>query len=667
VTAWAGWLGIAAGAFALTVAVTWPLARCFDSCLGVPPDTLLSVYFLNWVAHALTTPGVRLLDAPMFAPYVGTLALGEYIPAYAPLAVPAILLTGNPVVAHNIVLVCGYTFAALGATALAARLIGATAPALIAGLVFGYSPRLLDQAYNLQTLSIFWLPWLFLALESFLARPTWVTAGLVAGIALGLALSSMNIFVYAGVATAVFLGVAITWGRRPLGRAHVIRLMGVGVPAASLLAAYLAPYRAAAREWGLGRTLAEVERHSASLTEYIGVPREDLLRWLFGLGRVEAPDLPGILPGVTVAALAVVGIRTVLGTRDGVRRALLPYVAMGGAAAILAPGPTLYTPWGSVALPYRLLHEGVPGFAVTRTPARFLVLVELTLALLAAAGAVRLLHRLSRIRRRVVVAGLAALVLIEAARVPFPGAEPRLDPAALPDVYRWLAQQPPRTVALGVPMGDWANVAASAFHLRRTVNGWSSFWPPRYPDLVEAMEAFPDERTVALIHGVRPDVVLIDRQWLTPVRTAALAAPETGLCLERAFPTHLVYRLQGAAPPGVETLEATARVKPSDSGQPLQACVALRNPGPRFVPLYPLRRVRLQVASGGTVTSAGAWLPVDLAPGAGHMVCVGLGLGPGSPRISGEVDGAGQVHRFAVTPDGPPQPLVPSRSPGPPP
>ena len=40
--------------------MTWPLAACFGRCLGEPPDTLLSVYFLAWVAHAILTPGTRI-------------------------------------------------------------------------------------------------------------------------------------------------------------------------------------------------------------------------------------------------------------------------------------------------------------------------------------------------------------------------------------------------------------------------------------------------------------------------------------------------------------------------------------------------------------------------------------------------------------------------------
>src|SRR5207249_241591 len=151
---------------------------------------------------------------------------------------------------------------------------------------------------------------------------------------------------------------------------------------------------------------------------------------------------------VTVTALALVGLLTVVGRRDELRRRWLPYVALTGAAAILALGPTLRTPWAALPLPYRVFYAGVPGFDAIRTPGRFLFFVDLGVALLAAVGAAAAAARLPRPVRGGLAVGLLALILFESVLVPFPGAVPRLDPAALPEVYRWLGRQDPRTLAL---------------------------------------------------------------------------------------------------------------------------------------------------------------------------------------------------------------------------
>jgi hypothetical protein len=541
------------------------------------------------------------------------------------------------------VLVIFYTGAALGAAALARRLLGVTGPALLAGVAFAYSARLLDQAYNLQTLGgTAWAPWVCLALERFLARPSWGRATIVALAAHGLALTSLNLLAYAGFPLAMLALALLARRGRSIGAAGLGRLVGVGLPAAAILWAYLAPVRRVVGEWGLARALAEVEGNSLTLSHLVRPPSEALLRYLAGAVAGEPTPPDGLLPGITLIGLALVGLVALARDVPPTRRALGPYLAVGAVTLVLAFGPTLATPWGSVPLPYRILHALVPGFSTVRTPARFVFFIDLIVALLAAAGAARLAGRVPPgWPRAIAVGSLALLLLFESVLVPFPGAVPRLDPAALPDVYRWLTRTPPDTVALAIPMGDWANVAASAFHLRRTVNGWASFLPPRYPELVAAMEGFPDRRSVALVRGLRPDVVLVDRGWLTPERAAALDGPESGLGLERAFRGHLVYRVAASPPPGVESLEIKA-----DGGP---ACVTLRNPGPDFVPLYPAHRLRLEasVAAGGRAAVT-QWLPVDLAPGARHVACVGGAAR--SDALRGTIEGGGRRHGFVVVP-----------------
>jgi hypothetical protein len=641
-----GWLALAAGALAVTLLVTWPLARCLDRCLGEPPDTLLSVYFLAWVAHAVVTPGVRLLDATLFAPYPGTLALGEYMPGYAVVSIPVIGLTGNPVLAHNVLLILSHAAAAVGAVALAARLTGSLTAALIAGAAFAWAPRLLDQAYNVQTLAVFWFPWLCLALERFAERPTWWRAGLAAGLWLALALSCLNLFVYGSLLAGVLVLAGVTLGQRPVTRLHVVRLGIVGGLAVALVLAFLSPNRALAREWGLGRTLEEVGAYSATLRDYLAPPREDLLRRLLGAAGDLGHERVG--PGLVTVALALVGLLAL--ARDAaLRRRYAPYVVVLATAIVLSFGPALATPWGALPLPYRLLYSLVPGFHAIRTPARFLVFVELGLALVAAAGAAWWLARASHPARRLRVAILVTAIVAESALIPYPGAVPRLDPASVPEVYRWLGRQPPSTRALGVPMGDWVNIAAAAFHLRPTLNGWSSYEPPHYAALAEAMERFPDRRSVALVQGAGVDVVLVDRAWLTPARVTALGEFRSALRPERAFATHLVFRVaRDGAGPGPAALRAAARDRPDG------LCVSLENPGPGWVVLYPLHRLRL--AAGERHTAR--WLPLDVPPAAVVEACLPGARAPGPLPLDGAIEAPGRVYRFTVTPGGPPAPLA---------
>ena len=444
----------AGGAVLLTLLVTWPLARCLSSCLGPPPDTLVSTYFLAWVARALTTPGIALLDAPMFAPYPNTLALGEYLPAYAPIAIPVIALTGNPVVAHNVVLLVLYASAALGVYALA------PAPSRRgrAGGPRGGELRVLGAP----------------------ARPVLQPPDDVGRLGT-LALPGSRALRRAALPRARDPASPAGARPRPVEHEHV-RVHGRD---GSRLArrggdpgpCRHPPCRPARRRGGAGR------RHPVGLRGALPASRTGVAARAHLGGRRERRDdarprdaaPPRIAPSLGHVGSArgrwsgrgrsprsrlvrAGGARPrgpLVGTTGGRRGLSCPTWSSGAWPSCSAFGPTLRTGWGSVPLPYRVLYAFVPGFDAIRTPARFLLYVDLALALLAGAGAARLLRRIALRWRTVGLLALLGLVLLEAVLIPFPGGVPRLDPAALPEAYRWLRAAPPGTVALGVPMGDW--------------------------------------------------------------------------------------------------------------------------------------------------------------------------------------------------------------------
>ena len=650
-------LALALPALGLTLVVTWPLPRCFGTCLGESEDPVVHVYLLQWMVHWLTTPGGRFLDANIFAPYHRTLALSEYMPALVPLAFPAIVATGNPIVGHNVVLVSEYTLALLGVSALAARLLGRSSAVLLAGIIYAYSPRLLHQAHNVLSLGAFWFPWLFLTLEGFLGAPTWAAAWALAGVSLGLALTSPSTFVFAAVAVVVFLGVALGSGSRTFGRRHLLRLAVASVPAAAVLLVYIMPFVQLAHEWQLGRSLDEARLYSVAPVDWLGVPPEHLLHRLLGVGHVVDINHEALFPGVSVSLLTLLGLAAVVRGRDGLRPLFTPYLAMAVATAVLAFGPTLSTGWGDLPMPYRLLHMFVPGLGAIRAPRRLAGFSALVIALLAACGAVRLLSTPSGVARRLVLAGLAAIVLLESIAMPFPGAVTQHHPRALPEAYRWLATQDPRTVALELPIEDESCIEPATYHLRRTINGCASYYPPHYFAFVATVNTlFPNAQSIALIQKAGADVLLIERRWLNSRREAALAALEPELRLEREFAEHVVYRVEHRSPPGPETLEVATYVEGPAEGGSRRAYVTLSNPG-RFVPLYPLHRLRIAVTVGERPTRATGprWLPLGMGRGSKWVERVDLPEVPGMVEVHGEVDGAGQTYRFALIPGGPTQ------------
>src|SRR5437016_5008971 len=64
-------------------------------------DSLLNAWILAWDAHALTTPGVNVWDAPFYYPVKNTFTFSETMFGNLWLTLPVQLLTGNPVLAFN--------------------------------------------------------------------------------------------------------------------------------------------------------------------------------------------------------------------------------------------------------------------------------------------------------------------------------------------------------------------------------------------------------------------------------------------------------------------------------------------------------------------------------------------------------------------------------------
>jgi hypothetical protein len=151
---------------------------------------------------------------------------------------------------------------------------------------------------------------------------------------------------------------------------------------------------------------------------------------------------------------------------------------------------------------YAWFYDGVPGFDGVRVPARFAMIVTLSLAALASIGIAAIHQR--RQTRASVIAG--ALIVLEAVAVPIPinqnsveykqsGLAPlpaSVSAAAAPAVYRFVAQLPDSAVVLELPLGEPAfdvrYMFYSTTHWKRLVNGYSGGAPRSYELLTESLE-----------------------------------------------------------------------------------------------------------------------------------------------------------------------------------
>jgi len=380
-----------AGALALAVITSWPLVAHLSGRIAPDlGDPLRTAWQVAWEGHALTHAPLRIFQTNAFWPHPDSLAFSDSLIGFAPLGVLGSGVTAA-LVRYNLLFLLAFALALVSVYLLGRELGLRPAAAAVAGAAFAYAPFRAAEAGHLHVISSGGIALsLFLLLRGYRrGRGRTVLAGWLVGawqLSLGFTLGLQFSYLLAVVALVAL----VLWLRD--GRTR----LSERVIAASIIGALLfvavggleaRPYLKAAREYpSAKRTIAEVERYSAPLQALLATPRENRV-WGSITGPVRrelrSQNESVLFPGLTILVLALVGLSAPVLPR-ALRWALL---AGSAACAVLACGLGLT----GAGYPYRILFDHLPGWDAIRTPGRIITMTSLGLALLAGAGAHRLL------------------------------------------------------------------------------------------------------------------------------------------------------------------------------------------------------------------------------------------------------------------------------------
>jgi hypothetical protein len=550
-------LPLAFGAYlALALAATWPLALNLDDhAVGhVPREATppLNTWAMAVVLHQLRHDPAHLFDGNAFYPYTRTLTFSEHLFVPALMGAPVVMFTGNRVLAYNAVTLLTLAIAGLGGCLLAWELTRSRPGAFVGGIMYAFHTWNLNEIVRLQILSNEFFPFVLWALLRFFARPS---AGRAAAAGLFYALQSLSCMYYA-LYLPLLVGPAVLFlqWRQRLAWRELLRLALSLAPALLATAVFALPYARAARELGFTRP----EPESVGLHRYLDVlPGNLLYEGLLGIAgpNQNAAHFLGFAGMILIAA----GIWR--GSFQGPRGVRVMLVVLAAAGLLLSLGPQIRI--GETTLgpgPYALLFHGVPGFKNVRYPERFCVFLALAAAPLAAAGLAALRPRLGAIGTAV----LCGFVFLEHLALPNVMA-PMPSGAQIPAVYGWLAAQPDVRVVAEVPASrhrmerlDAMPMYLSTVHWKRTLEGFTSYFPPTYnfakwrlshfpaPDSVSFLERFGiDTVVVRAASGALPEWVANDPRW-----QAERVGPDAALRLRAAGRTP--YDPPAAGPARVE-------------------------------------------------------------------------------------------------------------------
>lgn len=544
---------------ALTVVFSWPLpVRLTTHLLARDPDIDLLMWALGWNAHAFLHQPFAIFDANIFYPAKYALAYSENMIGSAILTAPVIWITGDLILAMNVVQLSSVLLSALGAYLLGRRLGLGVSAAILVGIVFGFAPARFFRMPQAHLTTIQWLPFCLAYLHGYFgASGRRRDLRLAVFFYTAQALTSGHGAVFLTVAIVLYLAYRLARGEQPdLMR----RVRDLGIPGALLILPALlivVPYRGARLEApSLARGLDDF---GSSVSSYLSSPTH-VHQWLLSLApdwiRTVPPDahlFPGVLP-ILLALVAMAGLFVT--RRDAPSPAARAGakadnpVAFYGLVAVIAGWFTLGPPVGLWRWTYWM-----PVFNFLRVPSRFVLLEVLALAVLSGFGYQWLARTATPARQRQIAMVIGLLLLVEFAPMPMSTVRYSVDPLA---VDRWLATEPPPIVIaeIPLPMTSMAGTRArrdalfmlhSTAHWQKTIHGYSGAEPPGYADLSLALMFFPDEASLhALVDKGVTHVVVHPDLYADDERDRAMARlDEYGDWLRIAYsgPEGRVYRL----------------------------------------------------------------------------------------------------------------------------
>jgi hypothetical protein len=624
----------------LTLLLTYPLwVKPHRTVLAHYPDDELLMWALAWDAHAFLHQPLAIFDANIFYPQRRTLAYSENVIGSALFAAPVLWVTGNPVLALNVVALLACTLCGLGGYVLGCRLGLSPPGALVCGVIFAFSPARFFRTSQIHVATVQWIPFALASLHAYLAGGRKRDLRLAVAFFSLQTLTSGHGAVFLVVAIALLLAYRIAIG----DAAAVLRgARDFGVTGALLLLpavlVYI-PYHLVQNEMGLRRGLgtwrttpesflaSPTHLHvwlrpfitdrdvlaEASALLFVGYLPLLLALMAILRGRRSTAGRANPRPSATWIAFALemaaflaflvasmvtvhgpvrlrVGTTVLLSAREATRawlifaviaglrvafarRALLDIparawrrgTAFAQAMAARRRDPAtfyfvlaLLCAWLLVSPPSSFWRFGLwqfvyqlPGFSFVRISTRFVVLLLLAIAVLAALGVESLTARMTP-RKRLITASIVMTVLIaEFAAIPLNVIPYRFDP---PMVDQWVARQPKPFVVVELPLVEpdqryhTAYMLHSTLHWQKTVNGYSGWLPATHRALYEELRSFPDAASLDHLEQIGVTYVIVHADLFPPAEWARFERQlrdfDSRLKLEYADPSGRAYSLR---------------------------------------------------------------------------------------------------------------------------
>lgn len=500
------------------------------------PNAIDPVFYAWNLSYNATTTFKSIrnkLNTNIFYPDTNTLSLSDTMWSQSIFATPIIWITHNPILAENLSIFLTFPLAALSMFFLAYWLTQNKTASLISGFIYAFSYPRLSQIGHLPALSNQYLPLIILFILQYFSRREikYLLASYIililslhSSVYLGIVISPAILIIFSIELIYLIKNKKITfkfdsiWKYFLLTTILAIGLLIVMYP--YILLKIENPY--------IKRTLFETRELQAYIKDYISVLPSSLLSY------IKFP----INTGEHALYLTFVGFSVFVGSlfinwREK-RKNILIFWLIGIISFIISLGAEQELPFThrSLRLPYYYLYTYIPIFQIIRVPARFSIMIILSISALSA-YIIDFLKKFSSYK--IIYLAIVILYTIEIWQTYTPSVKIPL-PDSQPEVYQWLKDQRADTVIIELPLRRFYtgspmknqlmlqyhdvtymdNYAAeayrtyfSAFHQKRMINGYSGFMFTKYNQICEEMEKFPTSKGIAILKDLQIKYIVV--------------------------------------------------------------------------------------------------------------------------------------------------------------
>jgi len=470
-------------------------------------DEAFTCWSLTWTTKKVLEDPFNLFKANIFYPANDySLALSEHLIGWTIFSIPVYGITQDPVFTHNFVRLLTFVLCGFGMYLLTYRYTQNRYAAFIAGIFFAfYGYRM---AIQLHLLAMQWIPFMLLFLDKFFHSLKFRDIGAAAIFFILSALSSWYVGIFTTITGVLFvLGYVILDSevrKRLMSKKALVKILISLVLILIILTPFALPYFEASQHYDAERDLDEPVNSSWSCDPIFLINQFGAVLFIFALVGLILPlskNTP-LKPDWTY-----------------IRSQKIPIIFTGIAliSYILALGPVLKLNGVQTGImaPYYFVYSIIPYIAIIRDLSRFSFIMSLAGSVMAGFGAAALLSRITKEDLKLIVAFVfITLAILGSWHVPVQIPASLETGDQVPEVYRWLAEQPDNTRIIEIPT-RWVEDNSeytyySVYHWKEMVNGYSG----RDAELASKIMRdtggyFPSNNTVSLLQNIGVKYVII--------------------------------------------------------------------------------------------------------------------------------------------------------------